>query len=427
MNEFFLHFVWQNQYFNKRSLQTVSNQSIEIKKVGHVNNLAGPDFKEAYISIEAMHWFGSVEVHIRSSDWNRHNHSGDPNYENVILHVVYEYDQAIYDSSGNEIPTLALKGLIKPGLLDRYHDLMNGDGFVACAQSFRRVRSITKLSMLERTVIERVERKSIIINEILNRTRNDWEETTYQWFAQSLGFKINAENMMTLAQSVPIKILLKHGSLFQIEALLFGASGLLNIDFEDDYPNRLKQEYLFLKAKYGIRESLSFNQWHFSGTRPTNFPTIRMAQLAAIIHKHQNLFSLFTEFREFKNLKQALDLEVSEYWKTHYNFQSPSSRKLGKLTSGNIHHVIINVSVLLLVSLSKRNDDPTILDKALNLLISLPKETNGMINQWMDLGWNTSSAYDSQGLIELTNRYCKKKKCLECAIGTELMTSSLPS
>lgn len=179
--------------------------------------------------------------------------------------------------------------------------------------------------------------------------------------------------MLTLAQTVSIKTLLKHSSLFQIEALLFGASGLLNIDFKDEYPQQLKTEYLFLSKKYGIKEKLSFNQWHFSGARPSNFPTIRIAQLAALIHKHQNLFSLFTEFQKPSHLKEAFDLEVSEYWQTHYNFEKPSEKVLGRFTQKNVQHVIINVSILLLVTLSKSRDDNRLLDKAINLLISLQR------------------------------------------------------
>ena len=424
MNEFFLHFVWQNQYFKKTDLKTVSNQALEIIKTGYSNKLAGPDFKEAYAVIGSIHWFGSVEIHVKSSDWFKHNHSGDPNYENVILHVVYEYDKPVYDSNGQEIPALELKGLIKPGLINRYEGLVSGQGFVPCAQSFKKVRSITKLSMLERSVVERVERKSLIVDQMLEHTRNDWEETAYGLFTESLGFKVNAENMALLAKTVPIKLLLKQQSVFQVEALLFGASGLLNIDFKDDYPNDLKKEYYFLKGKYGIQESLTFNQWHFSGTRPANFPTLRIAQLASFIHKHQNLFSLFTEFGDPHALKHAFNLEVSDYWMAHYNFQTKSERKLGKFTWSNVRHIIINVSVLLLVSLSKRNDEQSLLDKALNLLMSLSGEENTVISNWVDLGWNVSSAYDSQGLLELTNGYCNKKRCLECSIGTELITSS---
>ena len=425
MKESFLHFIWKNQYFNKNKLLTLSQRALEIKKVGHQNFVAGPDFKESYIISEGIHWFGSVEIHIKSSDWHKHGHTGDPNYENVILHVVYEYDKPVYDSNDQEIPTLELKGRIKPGLLSRYEALINHQGFVPCADSFQKVRSISRMSMLERVVIERLERKAAVIQSLLDQSLDDWEETAYQCLAQSLGFKVNAEHMLTLAQTVSIKTLLKHSSLFQIEALLFGASGLLNIDFKDEYPQQLKTEYLFLSKKYGIKGKLSFNQWHFSGARPSNFPTIRIAQLAALIHKHQNLFSLFTEFQKPSHLKEAFDLEVSEYWQTHYNFEKPSEKVLGRFTQKNVQHVIINVSILLLVTLSKSRDDNRLLDKAINLLISLPKEQNGVINQWMGLDWNVSSAYDSQGLLELKNSYCALKKCEQCSIGIELMTSSL--
>lgn len=421
IQEAFLHFVWQNQYFNKADLKTQFGELVSIKKIGFHNQLAGPDFKEAELVIGQMHWAGSVEVHIKSSDWYAHKHEDDPNYDNVILHLVYEHNREVLDSQGNKIPTVALKGLIKPKLLARYTAIIQENARIACGSQLQNTKVITRLSMLERTLIQRLEKKSLAVNELLTENNHSWEETTYQWLAKGFGFKTNADLMLTLAKSVPSKLLRKHNQLIHYEALLFGASGLLNVDLKDDYPHALREEYAYLKAKYDVVENISYNQWNFSGVRPANFPTVRIAQLAAFLHQFQNLFSFFTEFFDAKELIKRLEVEQSAYWKTHLVIDKQSKMTIGPMTKAAKYNLLINTAAPLLVAFAKHQDRPEFLEKAMNLLMALPKEENKITKSWATLGWNVSSAFDSQGLIELHNEFCQKKRCISCSIGAELV------
>ncbi len=421
IQEAFLHFVWKNQYFNKSRLLTQSGEAITIEKVGFHNNLAGPDFKEAVVTIDGMKWAGAVEIHLNSSDWEKHHHQGDPNYDNVILHVVYEDDKEILDSHSRLLPTLSLKGLIKPKMLQRYTDMLQNDEKVPCAKQLHSVKVITRLSMLERTLISRVEHKAQEVVTLLQANNTDWEETAYQWLAKGLGFKTNAESMLALAQMVPSRILHKHNQLQQYEALLFGASGLLSIDLKDEYLKSLKSEFDYLSKKYELNRSLSYNQWHFSGVRPANFPTVRIAQLASMLYHHQNIFSLFTEFDDPKKLIKEFQITQTAYWQSHVVMDKESKIKIGGLTKSAKENLMINTTVPLLVAYAKYQDTTEPLDKALNLLMALPKEENKITRLWKSVGWNVSSAFDSQGLIELHNNFCKKKRCIECGIGAELV------
>ncbi len=421
IQEAFLHFVWQNQYFNKTKLSTSSGEPIQIEKVGFINQLAGPDFKEAQITIGGIKWAGAVEIHIKSSDWHRHQHQGDPNYDSVILHVVYEHDKEVLDQHERPIPTLSLKGLIKPKMLARYEQMLQNDDLIPCAKRLQDTKVINRLTMLERVLVSRVESKASAVTELLEANNLDWEETAYQWLARGLGFKVNADSMLELARLVPVKVLNKHSQLKQYEALLFGLSGLLNVDVKDDYLKGLRSEFEFLSVKYNLNKSLSYNQWHFAGARPSNYPTIRIAQLASLLHSHQNIFSLFTAFEKPKELLDKLKVKQSPYWQTHLVPDKESKMKTVGLTKAAKENLLINTTVPLLVAFAKYKDDTEVLDKALNLLMALPKEENRITRLWSTLGWNVASAFDSQGLIELHNSFCKQKRCVECSIGAELI------
>lgn len=421
IQEAFLHFIWQNQYLNKVNLSTHARELIQIQKVGYHNHLAGPDFKEAEIIIDNIKWVGAVEIHIKSSDWHKHKHQGDPNYANVILHVVYHHDKEVLDPHGNPLPTLSLKGLIKPKMLVRYQQMLDNDEPIPCAQTLQATKVITRLSMLEKALVGRIESKAMAVTQLLKANSSDWEETAYQWLAKGLGFKVNSDTMLELAGLVPAKVLHKHNELKHYEALLFGSSGLLNVDVQDGYLQTLKTEYEFLSVKYGIRDQLNYNQWHFAGARPSNYPTIRVAQLAVLLFKHQNIFSLFTEFNDPKDLIKELQISQSSYWQTHVVADKESKVKTLGLTRSAKENLLINTTVPLLVAYAKYKDRSEPLDKALNLLMALPKEENRITRLWNDLGWNVASAFDSQGLIELHNTYCANKRCAECNIGAELI------
>ncbi|HZX75280.1 MAG TPA: DUF2851 family protein [Cyclobacteriaceae bacterium] len=90
MNESFLHYIWQLQYFDKKDLRTTDGEAITITAPGKGNTNAGPDFLTAKIRIGDIDWAGSVEIHTNASAWMSHGHDEDSAYDNVILHVVWK-------------------------------------------------------------------------------------------------------------------------------------------------------------------------------------------------------------------------------------------------------------------------------------------------------------------------------------------------
>jgi hypothetical protein len=296
MNEAFLHYVWQFQYFDKKELSTTTGEPILIRKPGFLNSDAGPDFSNASVAIDGIDWAGTVEVHTQSSGWYEHRHDSDAAYENVVLHVVWKEDQPVHRKDGSRLPTLQLKGKVATELIRQYEKLIHHAGVIPCAPFFPKSESVIKLNMVEKALMKRLEQKSAQVNTVLNQNKGDWEETAYQLLAASFGFKVNKEPFMQLASALPYKIIQKHRhDARQAEALLFGQAGFLVTKTKDEYVTQLQAVWKFLSKKYFNGEpSLNAAQWKFLRLRPANFPSLRLAQFAALLVKHTSLFGTLT-------------------------------------------------------------------------------------------------------------------------------------
>lgn len=422
MREDFLHFLWQYQYFDKNDLRTTENNSVNILKTGHLNKDAGPDFREAKVNIDDIDWSGSVEIHIKSSDWNLHNHQNDRAYENVVLHVVWQHDYEIKRSDGTTIPTIELKEIADPQLQYNYIRLINSHDDVACHNKLDEVPDIVKLSMIDKAVTDRLISKAQNVVLLQQQNSNDWNETAYQLLSSNFGFKVNTEAFLELSKSLPFKLILKHrDNLNHMESLLFGQAGFLEEESGDEYYQARKKEYEFFKHKYNLNQKLDRFQWKFLRLRPANFPTVRIAQLAALIYKIDKLFATLTGSGSVDKLTNILKVKQSEYWLEHYDFEKQPSRKMTNIGKASCHNIIINTAIPMLVAYSRQIDDQAYLDRAVALLQQLPAENNVIIRKWKSLGLKPDSSFDTQGLIQLNNEFCLKRRCLSCNIGTTLV------
>ena len=428
MNEAFLFYIWQFQYFNKANLQTSEGEGITVRHPGTLNAHSGPDFFQAKIKIGIMEWVGNVEIHVNSSHWFDHHHNKDDAYENVILHVVWNHDAPVLRQDNSLIPTLELKSRVNEKLLLQYRRLVNNPHSIPCAPSLAHVKDVTKLSMLDQAVMQRLEAKATHIQQAFEKNNHDWEQTTYEALCRNFGFKVNAEPFEQLAQLLPYRILLKHvDQLHQVEALLFGQAGMLDQQWTDDYFNVLKREYSFLGKKYNLTsQKLKKAQWRFLRMRPANFPSLRMAQFACFICSHQNIFSKIIESTSYAELHKLFFASQSEYWKHHYQFFKPIKEEIGPIGKQSIDNILINTVVPLLVAYGKWKDDNSFVDRALDILSEIEPEENTITKQWVSLGVTNESALDSQALIELYNSFCMKRKCLDCKIGFALMQPLIP-
>ncbi|MBL7709885.1 MAG: DUF2851 family protein [Chitinophagaceae bacterium] len=415
MTERLLQYIWQFQYYNKGELSTAGGEPLQILFPGQFNTNQGPDFSDAKIKIGATTWAGTVELHINTSDWKKHNHQQDNNYHNVILHVVWEDD-----TKANELPVLELKSRVPKVLLQRYEELMLSSSFIPCEKTIHTVREITWKSWKERLLAERLLRKAAVVETYLQQNSYHWEATFWWLLARNFGIKVNADAFEAVARSLSITILAKHKSqIHQLEALLLGQAGLLNEDFTEDYPVMLQKEYTFYKNKYGLQP---INNPVFSlRMRPGNFPAVRLAQLAMLVHHSVHLFSEIKEAAGVKNVKSRFDITANDYWHYHYRFDELSAFRKKKLGVDMIDNIIINTIVPVLFAYGNYHNEQPYKDKALQWLEETAAEKNVITKGFEKLGLENRVAYDSQALIELKNNYCHPKRCLDCVVGNAIL------
>jgi hypothetical protein len=427
MKEDFLHYIWKFRLFGSNELATTTGDGLRIISPGVHNFNAGPDFLNAQIKVAGEMWMGHVEIHIKSSDWRRHGHTDDERYHNVILHVVFDHDEDIHLIQQNDLQVLELKNILPLDLWKQYEGWLQSKNWVACQASASQVPEIVWNSWKDRLMIERLEQKSQAVLTRLYLCQGDWSAVLYRMLARNFGFKTNADAMEMLAESLPIIILARYKSdPFQIEALLFGQAGFLEAEFIDEYPQRLSKEYSFLKKKLGLIP-LKASIWNFGRIRPVNFPTIRLAQFASLISQSEQLFRTISEAPDAESIFKLFSTGAHEYWNDHYRFDEEAgltgrrSRMLGKSA---IENILVNTVAVVLFAYGRSMKDDRFLEKAVKLSEICPPEDNRITKNWSTFGVPSANAAESQALIQLYNKYCVMKRCLNCQIGTKILTGT---
>ena len=420
MKEDFLHYVWKYKKFYFSNLKTSQGEHITLINSGFYSQQAGPDFFNAQIMIGTQKWAGNIEIHIKSSDWYLHKHETDANYDSVILHVVWENDMPIFRKDNSEIAVLELKNYVSTDELHKYQALLTPKSWIFCEKQLHGVDDFVIKNWQERLFFERLERKSQVISELLVETENDWEAVLFSMLAKNFGLNTNGESFLKVAKSITFSLIRKEAlEVMYLEALLFGQADMIPVLIEDHYPTELKSWYDYSALKYKLVKPV-ITPVQFFKHRPDNFPTIRLAQLAMLYHLHRNLFSKIIDAKSIKEIYTLFTLSVSDYWKTHYNFDKESPKKQKSLTKSFIDLIIINTIIPIQFAYSKSvgKENPEAL---IDLISSISAEKNNVIDKFTSFGIKSPNAFVSQSLLELKNEYCNHKKCLQCGIGLALL------
>jgi hypothetical protein len=423
MKEDFLHHIWLYKKFDFTNLQTTNNESLVIINVGSYLQQSGPDFFNAQIKIDQQKWAGNVEIHVKSSDWYSHHHELDSNYDNVILHVVWVHDIEIFRSNNSEVPVFELKKHVSSDLIHQYEKLKAQKSWIYCENEVRLIPQFIFKNWLERLFFERLERKSIPIENLLLETQNDWEAVFFCFLAKNFGLNINGESFFKIAQSIPFSIIRKEAfEVENLEAILFGRANLLSAEKEDNYHQDLKLRWDYLQNKYQL-EAVFVEPIQFFKLRPDNFPTIRLSQLANLYHLHHNLFSKVIHAKNSAELYQLFSVSTSKYWQSHVQFDKVSPKKTKSLSKSFIDLLIINTIVpfRFFYDSSQGKDSA---ENNIHLLEQIAPEGNSIIEKFKSIGIVPKNAFESQSLIQLKNEYCNKSKCLQCSVGLELLKSN---
>lgn len=424
MKEKVLYFIWKYQQYDKTPLISADNKLIEISKCGIQNVNAGPDFLNASLIIDKQKWVGNVEIHEKSSDWYLHNHHLDDAYNAVILHVVWEHDMAVFNKSEMPIPTLELKNCVKADFLKRYNDFVTyRKQWVLCENQLSSISKFEISNWLEKLFFERLERKYNEIAVLLAHYKNDWEAVLFLLLAKNFGSKINSDAFFQMAKSVDIKLIRKErNSLVVLESLFFGQANLLIDISQHNYPEELKKTYSYLKSKYTLVNE-NHSRCNFFRLRPSNFPTIRLAQLAQLYNQYNSLFLTLMEAKTLNEIYGIFQIQASEFWDSHYTFETESPVKRKKLTKSFIDTLVINTVVPLKFAYHQQQK----LDYSEELITtmqSIKPEKNSITTMFENLQLKINDGLQSQALLQLKNEYCNKNRCLECAVGKVLLNKN---
>lgn len=420
MKEDFLHYVWQYKKFDFSNLTTVAGEEVIIINNGSYLQQSGPDFFNAHIIIGNQKWAGNIEIHVKSSDWYLHHHEKDENYENVILHVVWDYDTPIFRKDNSEIPVLELKHYVSKEILQNYNSLLIPKTWIYCENQIQEIDGFVWENWLERLFLERLERKSIAVELLLQETNNDWEAVLFCLLAKNFGLNTNGETFLKMAQSIPFSIIRKECfEVENLESLFFGITDLFPVEIQDSYTIELKRRYDYLIQKYRL-SNVIIEPVQFFKHRPDNFPTIRLAQLAMLYHQEQHLFSKLIAVRTLKELYQLFEIRISDYWQTHYQFDKISTKRKKQFSKSFIDLLVINTVIPIRFAYSKSQGKETS-ESLMNLLKEVVAEKNIIVDKFAQFGIQPKNAFETQGLLQLKNEYCNRGKCLQCVLGIQLL------
>ena len=414
-----LHYVWKHKIFPLKELKTTTGQQVEVIDTGLANTDAGPDFFNAKLKLDGVLWIGNIEIHERSSDWFKHGHHADTGYNSVILHIASEIDTEISRSNGERIPQIQL--ICPEAVRTNYKELLETASYPPCYRIIPSLSPFTAHSWMSALQMERFEQKATLLNERLKRCQGNWEDAFFITLARNFGFGLNGDAFETWAHQLPFRAVDKHrNDLFQIEAIFFGQAGILEDSDGNGYYLRLKKEYTYLQHKFGLIP-MDASLWRFLRLRPTNFPHIRIAQLACLYHRAYGLLSRIMETETLQGVRDILKGGTSEYWLTHYTFGGSSPSRPKTLSNTSLDLLIINTVVTFLYAYGLHKGNRVLCARAGSFLEELKAENNYITRMWEQCGMKTSNAADSQALIQLKKEYCDKKKCLYCRIGYEYL------
>ena len=413
-------------------LQTTDGQEVEVIDPGLHNRNSGPDFFNAKVKIGGTLWVGNVEIHDKSSDWYQHGHQQDEHYNNVVLHVVGVADREVQMQSGHFVPQMVLT--IPPSVHDNYEELLRTDAYPPCYRIIPNLTRLTIHAWMAALQTERLEQKTIAIQERVKEAGGSWEDAYFQTMARNYGFGINGDAFEEWARHIPLQAVGKHrDDLFQIEAIFMGQAGLLELNtipaqyqqqaLNEGYFAKLRNEYQYLAHKFSLTP-MNAQLWRFLRLRPQNFPHIRIAQLANLYYQRKATLSALIDCQDMPAMAAMLRTQVTPYWETHYTFGSESFRNAKHLSPFSINLLMINTCVPMLFAYGRHSMKETLCDRAFDILEQLKAENNHIIRMWKECGLDVKSAGDSQALIQLKREYCDKKECLRCRIGFEYLKRS---
>ncbi len=412
MKETLLHYIWQNKLYDDLR---IGDERVTVLKSGTRNPNDGPDFRLARVAWCGIEWCGAVEIHRKSSDWERHGHHTDPGYDGVVLHVVYEEDRQVSNTRGERVPTAVMT--VADEVMERLRLIDTTNAALRCAPEISVVPGITLRNIIDRMAVERLEVKMAALK---GRSEEGTPQVLfYRTLMRYLGAHTNNDAMEQVALSLPYSFLKKHANdVVALEAMLLGQANLLAEPPRDEYERILSDEYRFYASKFGL-SAVAPGIFRKLRVRPHSYAP-RMLAIAAVLMGNEGEIMQAISQLDRDALFSLLASPPSQYWTEHYDFAHRSSRRLGHLGSSSLHSLLINavVPTAYLYHTSIGNGEGAL--TSLAWLTDLPAEKNRIVTLFEKQGITPRNAHDSQALLHIYNHYCMRGACLACPIAPEI-------
>ncbi|MBI3134163.1 MAG: DUF2851 family protein [Bacteroidetes bacterium] len=420
MREEYLHYLFRTKRLGN-SFKTTTGANLQVKKFGEQNPNAGPDFLDTQIVLDNTTWAGSIEFHVKSSDWFLHKHQVDSRYHTVIAHFVLEHDKEV-QLHGHPIPTVELKDTIDWEHYQKFRKLAASEKTIPCASVLKTVTPEVIRQQLENAVLQRLFRKSDRVLADLSRLRGDREKAVYLSVARVFGGKVNADSFEMLMEKIDLRMLQKMTeNELAIPAVLFGMAGLLPAESNHAYVKALIHEFKFQKHRLNLKP-LNAEAFRFSRMHPPGFPTFRLAQLAEIICRGIPVGQITSGNFNVAELRDFFSIALPDFWQTHYHFEKETTPHNAGISEAFMDLVIINTFAPCLFAIGRLTNSQKLTAASAALLAQTRPEVNTVIRTWQKMGVKSQSAFDTQALVEQKTEFCAKKQCLKCHIGHAVLT-----
>lgn len=360
MLEIHLQQLWSDKRLPFHAFHLMNGSPVEICQPGIWNKAgSGPDFQLAKIRFDGLTWFGSVEFHLKSSDWYKHQHHTDQAYQNVILHVVYEYDQPVY-ANDCLLPTLELKSYLVGEFKFPSNYSWKIDPAIHCKQRIKEFQRQFHI-MQHEAIKTRLNRKYNLDYSIVSNTFN-----SYSIISKAFGTKSNSLSFELLTHQIPLSHHFNHTE-----------QEILDIVSKNDQGWKGRNLHLTKKLQARITSWNKFIRWFFTGNRA--------------------------------------NLSESE-WKQGFEQAQINSKLLR-------NNLLINAKIYIdLHTFREQNEKQNGVVHSMKFLQSLPPESNRITSIWKAAGIVAKNALESQANLEIYQQFCTRNKCLNCSVGQQITT-----
>jgi len=412
--------IW-NEGWHSRELRTVDGHRVGIIYRGVWTHSDGPDFRDAMIEIDGRMQTGSIELHVRSSDWNAHGHQHNPTYDSVVLHIVLEDDStACSGPAGTPVPTVELSQFL-PGPVEEFRqDIFSGElgalGTQTCLPTLAGGRTREIHEVLRREGWKRMQGKQIRFQQEM--IVNTPSEVLYRGILDSLGLSGNRDGMAAVADSLPLslaeRIVSEHRKNAIIAALL-GTGGFLPlspgyeslIQVDSEVAIDLAHQWGLLTTDY-VLSPVSPSVWNLNRVRPMNHPVRRLASMGWLLTSASETGLLATAVSMMSSDSAALDS-----WLTAIEPSIGASRRA---------QLIVNTMAPFAGAYADMTDDSDLAD----IVGALWETLRGSVDDRVarntlkqitgDNHFPVRSALEIQGLHQIGRNGCAELRCFECPI-----------